>query len=163
MDPGVGRTADDTRFAEIYAANFDALVRLASLLVDSAAAAEDIVQDSFAKLYTRLETVATPQPWLRTTVVNACRNERRRLGTARRYGARLASPETATDQPVDELISSLRRLPDRQRAVVVLHYYVDLSEAEIAQILGMRIGTVKSALHRARARLQSEVSGEPNR
>lgn len=163
MDPGVGRTADDTRFAEIYAANFDALVRLASLLVDSAAAAEDIVQDSFAKLYTRLETVATPQPWLRTTVVNACRNERRRLGTARRYGARLASPETATDQPVDELISSLRRLPDRQRAVVVLHYYVDLSEAEIAQVLGMRIGTVKSALHRARARLQSEVSDEPNR
>lgn len=163
MDPGMGHTAADTRFAEIYAANFDALVRLASLLVDSAAAAEDIVQDSFAKLYTRLETVATPQPWLRTTVVNACRNERRRLGTARRYGARLAGPATAADQPIDELITSLRRLPERQRAVLVLHYYADLPEAEIAEILGTRIGAVKSALHRARGRLQAEVTDERNR
>ena len=160
MDSIVGGRPRDQTFVDLYATHFDSLVRLASLLVDSAAAGEDIVQDTFAKLFVRLETVDTPQAWLRTTVVNACRNERRRLGTARRYAPRLAGQPVAVDPPVDELIASLRRLPDRQRTAVVLRYYVDLSETEIASILGIRIGTVKSALHRARVRLQSEVSDE---
>lgn len=162
MNASIGGTSRDELFADVYADNFDSLVRLASLLVDSAAAGEDIVQDSFAKLFVRLETVTAPQAWLRTTVVNACRNERRRLGTARRYASRLAGQSTAIDPPVDELIASLRRLPNRQRAAVVLRYYADLPEAEIAAILGTRIGTVKSALHRARVRLQSEVTDEPD-
>jgi RNA polymerase sigma factor (sigma-70 family) len=61
------------------------------------------------------------------------------------------------DEPVHDLVESLRRLPHRQRAVVVLHFYLDLPEAEIGAILSMRPGTVKSSLHRALARLQTEV------
>jgi len=58
---------------------------------------------------------------------------------------------------VHELIASVRRLPHRQRAVVVLRFYLDLPEAEIAQMLGVRPGTVKSSLHRALSRLESEI------
>ncbi len=147
----------DDVFNSLYSAQFDHLVRLASLLVGSTAAAEDIVQDSFAKLYDRLGQIDVPEAWLRTTVTNACRNERRRLGNARRHAGRLASRPVVMDEPVHDLVESLRRLPHRQRAVVVLRFYLDLPEAEIGAILSMRPGTVKSSLHRALARLQTEV------
>ena len=144
-------------FDVLYAAHFDPLVRLAALLVGSAATAEDIVQDSFAKLLNRLGRVDVPEAWLRVTVVNACRNERRRLSTARRYAGRIAVAPTVVDEPVHDFVASLRRLPHRQRAVVVLRFYLDLPEREIATVLGMGLGTVKSSLHRALARLQMEV------
>ena len=145
------------RFAAVYAEHFDPLVRLAALLLGSTAAAEDVVQEAFAKLEPRLSSVVVPPAWLRTAVVNGCRNERRRLGTIRRHASRLAIGPSQFDEPVHELIASVRRLPYRQRAVVVLRFYLDLPEAEIAQILGVRPGTVKSSLHRAMARLESEI------
>ena len=141
----------------LYLAQFDPLVRLAALLVGSTPAAEDIVQDAFVKLHDRMGRIDVPIAWLRVTVVNACRNERRRLGTARRYASRVATNAAVLDEPVDELVASLRRLPARQRAVVVLRFYLDLPEAEIAALLGVRLGTVKSSLHRALARLHTEV------
>lgn len=150
-------TGDDTAFEALYLAHFDPLVRLAVLLVDSTAAAEDLVQHVFAKLLDRFATIDDPPAWLRVAVLNACRNERRRLGTARRHAPMLAGSATARDGPVDELLASLRRLPYRQRAVVVLRFYSDLSEAQIASTLGMRPGTVKSSLNRALARLRVEV------
>ena len=150
-------TGIDDLFSSLYSAQFDHLVRLASLMVGSTPAAEDIVQDAFAKLHDRLSRIDVPEAWLRTTVTNACRNERRRLGTARRLAGRLVSGPTVVDEPVHELVASLRRLPHRQRAVVVLRFYLDLPEADIAAMLGVRLGTVKSSLHRALARLQTEV------
>jgi RNA polymerase sigma factor (sigma-70 family) len=147
----------DRSFAELYTARFDGLVRLAALLVGSTAAAEDIVQDCFAKLFDKVSQVDVPEAWLRVAVVTACRNERRRLGVARKFQPRLAARVATDDPPVDELIASLRRLTSRQRAVVVLRFYLDLPEAEIATLLGMRVGTVKSTLHRALGRLRVEV------
>ena len=81
----------DSSFAELYTARFDELVRLAVLLVGSTAAAEDLVQDCFAKLYDRVGLVDVPEAWLRVAVVNACRNERRRLGVARKFQPRIAA------------------------------------------------------------------------
>ncbi|MDO8390294.1 MAG: sigma-70 family RNA polymerase sigma factor [Actinomycetota bacterium] len=151
-------TTEDRAFAALYVAQFDPMVRLAVLLVDSTAAAEDLVQDVFAKLLERFSTVDDPPAWLRVAVTNACKNERRRLGTFRRHAPRLADPTVDTDRPVDELIASLRRLPYRQRAVVVLRFYLGLSEAQIAATLDVRPGTVKSSLSRALARLRVEVA-----
>jgi RNA polymerase sigma-70 factor (sigma-E family) len=144
-------------FSSLYASHFDQLVRLASLLTSSSMVAEDIVQEAFAKLHNRFDRIEIPQAWLRVAVVNACSNERRRLGTARRLAPRLVRETMMADEPMPELMASVRRLPDRQRAVVVLRFYLDLPEAEIAEALGMRPGTVKSSLHRALARLQTEV------
>jgi RNA polymerase sigma-70 factor (sigma-E family) len=150
--------AEETEtFASLYASHYDQLVRLASLLTSSSMVAEDIVQEAFAKLHNRFDRIDVPQAWLRVAVVNACSNERRRLGTARRLAPLLARQTMTTQEAMPELMASLRRLPDRQRAVVVLRFYLDLPEADIAEALGIRPGTVKSSLHRALARLQTEV------
>lgn len=152
--PGLDRSP--AGFAAIYADEHDRLVRLAALLLGSSAVAEDVVQDAFAKLHGRLARIDNPPAWLRTVVVNACRNERRRWAVARRHAHLLAVDAVQHDPPVDETIDALRALSSRQRAVVVLRFYEDLPEAEIAAVLGIRIGTVKSSLHRALARLREE-------
>lgn len=158
------REPDEAAFARLYADQFAPLVRLAVLLVGSTAAAEDVVQESFARLHGRFHRIDEPRAWLRVAVVNASRNERRRLGRLRRYLSRQA-PGTGDlagvgppPEPVDaRLLAALRRLPADQRAVVVLRYYLGLPEAEIASSLGVRPGTVKSRSHRALAQLRAEL------
>jgi RNA polymerase sigma factor (sigma-70 family) len=144
-------------FSALYSAHFDHLVRVAALMVGSTPVAEDIVQDAFAKLHQRLPDIAVPPAWLRTAVVNGCRNERRRMGAVRRHASQLARVRNVVSDQSNDLLESLRRLPHRQRAVIVLRFYVDLPEAEIADLLGIRLGTVKSSLHRALARMKTEV------
>jgi RNA polymerase sigma-70 factor (sigma-E family) len=145
-------------FDALYLQEHDRLVRLAALLLGSTLAAEDVVQEAFAKLATRFDRVDVPPAWLRTVVVRSCHNERRRLATARRHAHRLGIAATQVmDPPVDDVVAAVRRLPVRQRAVIVLRFYGDFSEAEIAEALGMRPGTVKSSLHRALASLREEV------
>jgi RNA polymerase sigma-70 factor (sigma-E family) len=145
-------------FEAVYLAEHARLVRLATLVIGSSAAAEDVVQDAFAKLHGRWQKVASPEAWLHTVVVNAARNEVRNGAVRRRVLSGLGRDKSGQlDPPVHELIASLRRLNARQRAVVVLRFYEDLPEAEIARLLKMRLGTVKSTLHRALAQLRLEV------
>ena len=146
-------------FEALYEAQHDRLVRAAALMTGSTAAAEDMVQEAFAKLHLRWGRVDEPAAWLRTVVMNSAKNELRRSSVRRRFLER-NGPRAVTahlDQPVNEIVHSLRRLPARQRAVVVLRYYEDLPEAEIAELLGIRLGTVKSSLHRALEALRNEV------
>jgi len=149
------------RFGALYRAEHDGLVRLAGLVLGSGVVAEDVVQEAFAKLHGQLDRVENPAGWLRVAVVNGCRNEHRRLGRARRHVQRIGGAATgeaaAIDPPTPELIQSLRRLPVRQRTVVVLRFYEDLPEADIARIMHIRVGTVKSTLHRALAKLREEI------
>ncbi|MCU1396542.1 MAG: SigE family polymerase sigma factor [Ilumatobacteraceae bacterium] len=146
-------------FAAVYTAEHDPLVRLAALVTGSTIVAEDLVQEAFAKLHPRFARIDNPPAWLRTVVLNGARNELRRAGLRRRLVERTPrAAGTHVDAPVNELIDSLRRLPARQRAVVVLRYYEDRPEAEIAELLGMRLGTVKSSLHRAHTALRQELS-----
>ncbi len=155
--PAEGAAPLVDRFAELYRTDHDRLVRLAGLILGSATAAEDVVQDAFAKLHGQFERVHNPGGWLRVAVINGCRNEGRRLGRARRHAHRLTTP-TATEALVTpELIASLRRLPMRQRTALVLRFYEDLPEAEIARVMGVRVGTVKSTLHRALAKLREDL------
>ena len=162
--PATAEQRDDAAFARLYADQFAPMVRLAALLVGSAATAEDVVQESFAKLHGRFRRIDEPRAWLRVAVLNGCRNERRRLGRLRHHLARQADGREASrvagppPEPADAaLISALYRLPVRQRSVVVLRYYLGLPEAAIAETLGIRPGTVKSRLHRALAQLRSEI------
>ncbi len=150
-------------FGDVYREHYDHLVRVAYLIVGSSAAAEDVTQEAFAKLHARFQRVRNPGGWLRTVVVNGAKNEVRRQGAVRRLRERLHGPARlaeATPEAGSELIGSLRRLPARQRAVVVLRFYADLTEADIADALGMRTGTVKSSLHRALGALRDQMGSE---
>jgi RNA polymerase sigma-70 factor (sigma-E family) len=146
--------------AALYAEHALGLVRLAVLLVGDRASAEDIVQDAFLGLYRRwdrLTDTSAPLAYVRTSVVNGCRTALRRRSRARQVG-NLAEPPAESAEAVALLseeqravAGALRRLPERQREALVLRYYLDLSEAEIAAAMGISRGTVKSATSRALA------------
>lgn len=147
----------DSWFEAVYARDRLRLFRLARLLTGSDSIAEDVVQEAFLRLHKTGQIPANPAAYLRTTVVNLCRKRARRLEVERR----ITHPAAGVVLPpeIDETWVALSRLPVRQRTVLVLRYYEDLSEAEIAENLGWPRGTVKSCLHRGLARMRKELPG----
>jgi RNA polymerase sigma-70 factor (sigma-E family) len=144
-------------FQDVYVTHRLGMARLAYVIVGSKEAAEDLTQEAFARLHQHWDEVEKPVAFVRTVLTNLCRTDVRRQRRERDWRAAL-SPVTSRDAEVDETIALIHRLPFRQRAVVVLRYYADLPQTEIADILGCRLGTVKSAHHRALARLRKELS-----
>ena len=144
----------DAAFETFYRERSLPMVRLAVLLVDRRAVADEIVQESMAAVFARWGQLDEPAAYLRTVVVNRCRDELRR-----RRNRREVELAERVDHPApgDELRDVIASLPERQRTVVVLRFYVDLSIEEIATMTGFPSGTVKSTLHRALARLRTVV------
>ena len=124
------------------------------------AAGEDVAQEVMTRLYAGWAAIERPEAYLRTAIVNTAVNWRRRQTTSRIKLPLVSRPEAV--DPVDtdrsaELADALAGLPERQRAVLVLRYWAGLSEAEIADTLGCRPGTVKSLASRALNRLSKEL------
>lgn len=138
--------------ADLHRQRYGAMVRLATLMIGSQAMAEEIVQDCFVRLYARFDGLEHPAAYLRQSVVNASRSAGRRI-TLERDRAHLERPDVA-ELGADEVLDALDGLPERQRAALVLRFYEDLTEQEIAAALGCRPGTVKSLVHRGLARLR---------
>ncbi|MFG3280883.1 RNA polymerase sigma factor [Streptomyces sp. NPDC048111] len=144
---------------ELYHAHRLRMVRLAVMLVDDRATAEDVVQDAFTALYRRhgdrVEEIDNALAYLRTAVVNASRSVLRRRRTARGYtpphepDAPSAEERVVLDEEHREVLAALRQLTVRRREVLVLRYWSDLTEAEIATTLGISRGSVKSIASRA--------------
>jgi RNA polymerase sigma-70 factor (sigma-E family) len=147
----------DQAFDDLFRHQYAAMVRLAHLLTRSNLAAEDLVQDAFVRVRAAWARVEDPVPYLRRSVVNACRSwHRKRTRDAARDLA-AATPEATLPPDTVEVLEIIRRLPWGQRTALVLRYYEDLSEAEIAAAMGCRPGTVKSHLHRGRAAIRKEI------
>jgi RNA polymerase sigma-70 factor (sigma-E family) len=173
--PPAGAIFDAGAIAALFRDHHAALVRLALLMVGDLATAEDVVQDVYISLHRRSrgQTVDTPLPYVRAAVLNGCRSVLRRRGIARRAGlahrawmndeTTLASAESEVILSEDrrQVLGALARLPRRRREVLVLRYYLGLSEAEIAAVLGISAGTVKSTAARALAALARDL-GEPS-
>jgi len=156
---------------ELYRANRLHMVRLALLLVDDVATAEDVVQEAFAgvvKAWDRLETEAAMRAYLRTCVVNTSRSVLRRRRTARSYVPPLSPTAPGADEAAvlseehRDVITALGSLPQRQREVLVLRYWSSLSEAEVAETLGISPGTVKSSSSRGLAALRLAMAVRPH-
>jgi RNA polymerase sigma factor (sigma-70 family) len=144
-------------FERLYREQYAPMVRLAFLLVGSAEVAEELVQDTFVRVRDPIEQVDSPAAYLRRAVVNACRNHHRHRAVERRTAPRLASA-ASVEPELDHLADALGRLPARQRAVLVLRYYVGCTEQEIAGALGCRPGTVKSLASRGLAALRAVMA-----
>jgi RNA polymerase sigma factor (sigma-70 family) len=151
----------DHRFQQFYALHYASTVRLARLLTGESHVAEDIAQDAFIKIYryanTSPRTIDNPAALLRTTTVNLCRTWHTQRQRAQLRMTRHGPDATSLTEWERELDTSLRRLPHDQRAVIVLRYWLGLSEAEIASTLGRRPGTVKSRQARALRTLRKEL------
>lgn len=153
--------------SELYRTHRLSLLRLAAFLVTDRYLAEEIVQDAFAALqqnWSRLRDPNAATGYLRKSVVNAARNQYRRQGVVRKY-LRVAEPEgqPAADfalllaEEHREVIEAVRTLPARQQEVLVLRYWSELNEAEIAETLGISRGTVKSTASRALDALEQRL------
>ncbi|MGB8939371.1 MAG: SigE family RNA polymerase sigma factor [Streptomyces sp.] len=148
-----------------------ALVRLAVLLVDDIPTAEDVVQEAFAALYRRhgtsLATIADPEAYIRRSVVNASRDVLRRRRTVRAYISPRILPAPPPEEEIllreehQEVLRALRLLTVRQREVLVLRYWSNLSEADIATTLGLSRGAVKSTASRALTALARRLRETP--
>ena len=143
------------RFDDLYRTEYVPMVRLARGLVDSSEIAEEIVQDAFAKVFERWNRLNEPGGYLRTAVINGARSELRKREVRRRIG--LARRAEAVAEQRDYLIDALDQLPAKQKTVLVLRFYADMSENEIAETLGVRPGTVKSTASRGLAKLRKAL------
>jgi RNA polymerase sigma-70 factor (sigma-E family) len=161
---GASGSADrgDGWFDDVYRRHWDGMVRLAFAIVDDRAVAEDLAQDAFARVYRARDRVRDPLPYLRSALYNGCRNHLRELGRRRRRDARGSAIDAAGTGGAaavgDHVMDVVRRLPTRQRCLVVLRYYAGLTDTEIAEATGLPLGTVKSTLHRTLAALREELS-----
>jgi RNA polymerase sigma-70 factor (sigma-E family) len=141
--------------AQLYRREYAPMVRLAHLITGSNEVAEDVVQDSFVRLHRNWDRTDTPGPYLRVIVVNRCHSWQRRQVMERERRPR---PRTeVVDAEARELLDALARLKPRQRAALILRFYVDMSEADTAQALGCRPGTVKSLVHRGLHQLEGTI------
>jgi RNA polymerase sigma factor (sigma-70 family) len=143
-------------FDDLFATERRPMTRLAFLLTGSEPIAEEVVQDAFAQVYERWARLDRPGGYLRTCVVNGARRAGKRR--ARELRVVSASSEGSVDLEARELLDALGRLRPEWRAVVVLRFYGDMGQEEIAEVLGMRLGTVKSSLHRALGQLREEIA-----
>ena len=141
-------------FGEFYAGHYTDLVRLAALLSGSSDAAPDLVQDCFVRLHSRWSSVREPLPYVRRSVVHACASHHRRAALVRRTPPPEVRP---AELGAHELEDALASLSPRQRAAVVLRYYGDLPDADIARALHCREGTVRSLVSRALADLRKVI------
>jgi RNA polymerase sigma-70 factor (sigma-E family) len=171
---GVDPLGADEGVRELYAAHWTGLVRLAWLLLRDDLAAEEVVQDALIAVHRRWGTLRSPDAaaaYLRRSVVNGARSGLRHRGVEERYVARERNDPGAygrTTHPSAEqgaldaettssMITALGRLPQRQKEVLTMRYYLDLSEAEIADALGISAGSVKAHAHRGLAALRDRM------
>ncbi len=159
-------------FDEFVAGNLEQLLKTAYLITWEAGEAEDLVQECLFKVaqrWPRVRRMAQPRAYARRILVNLALDDA--SGRARRRGE-LDEPAAVADGPARdlligletraELLGALARLTPRQRAVLVLRYFNDLTEAQTAEVLGCSLGTVKSNASRGLARLREVLASIPN-
>src|SRR5262245_60457567 len=160
--------ADDS-FVEFVSASWTRLFRMAYLLAaEDQAAAEDLLQTAMEKTYARWSRVSrmeAPEAYVRKVMVNTIISRWRRPGWGREW-VRSTLPERPLPPEDSGVVDHalvwplVRALPDRQRAVVVLRYYEDLTAAQTADVLGCSVGTVKSQAHDALLALRRGLGGQ---
>lgn len=169
--PGPPEWTADEAISSLFAAHYRSLVRLATLLLHDQGAAEEIVQDSYVALHghwSRLRDADRALGYLRTSVVNRCRSALRHRRVVSAY---LAVSRPAANAPSAEsgaldllqheaVVAALRILPPRQREALVLRYYLDLSAAETANLMGVSQGAVKSHTFRGLAALKQTLGAQ---
>lgn len=147
-------------FLTFYSKYYEQAFRLALHLLGDEQSAADIASEALVAVYGRRRRVTDVLPYLRRTVVNRCNSVFRRQAVERRIlrgsaidDLSLSSPEQAVVD-TDAVRRALGVLPPRQRSAVILRYYADFSEEQTAAVLGCAVGTVKSQVYRAVARLR---------
>ena len=155
------------RVEKLYAAHAQGAVRLAYLLVGDQEIAKDIAQEAFLRAFGRFAEMRKPNSfpnYLKATIVNLARKHFKRRGLERLYLERLRARPARSVAPPDveqrEIVAqALLKVPERQRAALVLHYYEDLSEYQVADLLGVSEQAARSLVARGRKTLREQLGG----
>ena len=142
-------------FYDFYNLQFAPMIRLARGLVDTSECAEEIVQDAFVRVFERWDGVVEPLAYLRIAVINGARSELRKREVRRRFLRQ--QPLAGAPTEGDYLLDALGELSSRRRTALVLRFYAQMSEREIAQAMDVRPGTVKSLVSRGLADLRKVI------
>ncbi len=165
----------DHEVASLFRRHYTPMCRLAYVILGDRSLAEEVVMEALVKTYSgwrRIRDLDRSEAYLRQAVVNGCRSKIRRkvlesrVAPTLKHRAEQATRVHTEDDPDTrrEVWRAVLALPERQRACVALYYYEDLPEGEVADLLGCSVGTVKSQLFKARAKLQALLeAGEESR
>lgn len=162
---GLAGVERDATLSALHRDHYRSLVRLACVLLDELGSGEEVVQEAFVRVYRSWGQVDQPLTYLRATVMNLSRSRMRRRLVARRRVEPVVRPAMSAEDHVvllsdqQEVLDAVRALPRRQRECLVLRYYLELSEAEIAATLGISNGSVKSHSHRGLKALATRLEG----
>jgi RNA polymerase sigma-70 factor (ECF subfamily) len=154
-----------TSFEAMYRGEYPGLISVAAALTGDRDGAQDLVHDAMVKAFIRWDRVSQlerPGAWCHHVLVNACRSRWRRRVTEWRYVSRLRPSEATTPEPSTDTIAfwaAVRTLPSRPRAVVALYFGADLTSPQIAAMLGVPEGTVRSDLATARRIVMAALRG----
>ena len=165
------QTAREREMSALFEQHYDGLCDLATMILGDAATAEEIVMEAILKTFTgwgRIRDKARANVYLRRAVINLCRSRIRRKMIEGRVNAMAHRREEMRPPPwtVDthetarEVWRAVRDLPTRQRACIYLRYVEDLAEGDIAEIMDCSVGTVRSQLSRARAKLEARLKSD---
>lgn len=163
-----GATGAAGEVAALHRTHYRSLVRLAALLLDDVGASEEVVQDAFVQLQLRWRRLADPHrapAYLRSSVLNGARSRLRHRQVGARHLQPVPAPAPSAEAGAlatdahDHMMSALARLPARQREALVLRFYLELSEAEMAAAMGISAGSVKTHVHRGLAALNTYLGG----
>jgi RNA polymerase sigma-70 factor (ECF subfamily) len=152
------RVQSEAEFIALYESRFSELAAQIYAYTSDSSEAQDIVQEAFLRAWQRWDTIGDydePIAWVRRVAWNLATSRHRRIAVARRFLQRSSAPEPHPGMSPDHvaLVEALRKVPEKQRRAVVLHYLGDMSIADIARLTGAKEGTVKSWLHRGRTEL----------
>jgi RNA polymerase sigma-70 factor (sigma-E family) len=160
--PEAGPDSAAAAVGALYEATALGLIRMAYVMLGDLTSAEDVVQEAFYGLYRRWERLADTAGathYVRTSVLNGCRSALRHRAVRRgfvQHRTLADEPPAASAETValggeerEDVIRALRRLPDRQREVLILRFYAELPDEQIARVMGIRPGTVRSTAFRA--------------
>jgi RNA polymerase sigma factor (sigma-70 family) len=142
-------------FGSFYERELARQVRRATLIVGDRQTARDLVHDSFADLFQRWTVIRDPGPYLNTVVLNRCRDHLRRNKRRNQLGYQAVLNDQADDEP---LWDALQALPFNHRAVLVLRFHQQMTDREIAETLGCRIGSVGPWIQRGLTKLRTDLS-----
>lgn len=145
-------------FEQFYRSERRRAVQLAWLLVHDTHAAEDIAQEAFFAVHDRYNDLDNPGAYLRRCITNRSHDRHRQLDRERRRNQLVIAGQPANvEGPSGGVLDAIAKLPTRQREATILRYWAGLSDRDIAEVIGVRVGTVRSALSRATTRLRKEL------
>jgi RNA polymerase sigma factor (sigma-70 family) len=158
------RTGNDGSLRELYRSQFEPMVRVATALLGDRAAAEDVVQDAFVTVGRKLGTLhGSEEAYLRRSVVNGCRASVRRSRAAKRQPVALVTDAVGADVAAaeraqhDRILVALDDLSERQRQCLVLRYYAGLTDPEVADAVGIGLGSAKTHIRRGLDALRTRL------